>query len=151
MIQYNIILFHLNLCIFIFVQFIIPNKHESYKRLFSDKSNAKKLLYDSFKYVFIEEAIFRLVLPNLFCLNKLYTSIIFGVGHIINYIQLDYSLKPPIMMSINQIIYTFFLRYLFLHDVHPIMSLIIHQYNNMFSLIINYYIYKKVDLIINNK
>jgi hypothetical protein len=151
MILYNIILFHLNLSIFLLVQFIIPQKYISYKKLlydvFSDKNNIKRMLIYSFKYVFIEEALFRLIIPNLFCLNKLYTSIIFGVGHIINYIQLEYPLKPPIIMSISQIIYTFFLRYLFLHELNPIMSLIIHQYNNIICIMINYYMYQYIGYI----
>ena len=141
-----IILFHINFTVFVLTQFTIQKYYKSCNKLlitiFSDKNLVKKLLLFSIKYVFIEEAIFRNIIPNLMFIitndnNKLITSIIFSSAHIINYIQI----KPPIIMVFTQIIYAFFLAYLFLHEVHPLFSLIIHQYNNILSVIVNYFLF----------
>ena len=75
------------------------------------------------------------------------SSLIFSLSHIVNYILARQYTLNNIRMTIAQIIYTFILSYNYLQNTTPLGSLIIHQYANIFCILIQYILHKlSVDL-----
>ncbi len=138
----NILLFHFNIYIFTSYAFLCSKNHYNlyrvFKQLFTNKQKTLELLHTSVVAVCIEEICFRIYLPELlsyFIANTLYINIItclaFSIGHIINYFQARQFNLHNFRISLAQIIFTFILSYCFLLDNTPLITLLLHQYNNL--------------------
>ncbi len=107
------------------------------------KKNIIKLIKKSLIIVMFEDPCFRILLPmllNLFFENniKLISSIIFSLGHILNYTDNINFIKLMPFQLIN----TFILSYYILHEVNPLQSLLFHQINNIVIILLMYILYK---------
>ncbi len=111
--------------------------------VFFYKKNIINLIKKSIMIVMIEDPCFRILLPillNLFFENniKLISSIIFSLGHILNYIDNNNF----IILMPFQLFNTFILSYYILHQVDPLQSILFHQLNNIFIILIMHNLYK---------
>jgi hypothetical protein len=122
------------------------NFYRNIKELFINKQNLIIYIKRTLHHVCIEELFFRVYLNEFleYCeLQYPYfiSSLCFSLGHLVNYYQLKQLEMHNIRMTINQIIYTFILSYNYLQQVSPLMSLLYHQYANLFCIAYNYYNY----------
>ena len=146
---------HLLMLLFTYYNYIIAvrniNINSYLKILFNTNEVFYKYLYGCFKFVFIEELWSRVYLNELLYYITdtenihLYSSICFSLGHFINYFKLKRINTHNIRMTINQVIYTFFLSYYYLQALSPLNSLLCHLYANMFCIFTNYLLYKNKD------
>jgi hypothetical protein len=143
---YYIGIFLINIFCHSIITFTLQKYNKDYYDFFENcfhKRNIKQLIKYSFIIVMVEDPCFRLLLPyllNLYFENniKLYSALIFSLGHMINYINnFNYIKLMPF-----QLLNTFILSYFILHEVHPLYSLFFHEINNIFIILIMYYLYK---------
>ena len=114
-------------------------------KLFTKKDELFEFVSLMFKIIFIEELCFRVYLNEILDYFVVYhnstqfiSSICFSLSHIINYFLARNLKLQNIRMSIAQFIYSFILSFYFLQNTTPLGSLIIHQYSNMFCILIQY-------------
>ncbi len=144
---------NLHILMFIFCNYniivAINNKiyYKHIKNLFIIRDNLITFIKKTLHHVCIEELFFRVYLNEFleYCEFEnihIISSICFSLGHIVNYYQLKQLEMHNIRMTINQIVYTFILSYYYLQQSTPLISLLYHQYANLFCIAINYYNYR---------
>jgi hypothetical protein len=140
---------HLIMILFCWYNFIVLTLNkENYKitkNIFRIKSNLREFTLSIINIIFIEELCYRVYLNEILDYFVEYhnsthfiSSLIFSLSHIVNYILARQYKLNNIRMTIAQIIYTFILSYNYLQNTTPLGSLIIHQYANMFCILIQY-------------